>query len=53
MLEGETMANNEKKASAKLARLEELDPACAFFDESSKDEARHARMLKGILERYF
>jgi rubrerythrin len=53
MFEGETMANNEKKASAKLAKLEDIDPAHDFFDESSKDEARHARMLKGILERYF
>ncbi len=53
MLEGETMANNEKKASAKLAKLEDIDPAHNIFDESSKDEARHARMLKGILERYF
>jgi rubrerythrin len=53
MLEGETMANNEKKTSAKLAKLEDIDSAHDFFDESSKDEARHARMLKGILERYF
>ena len=53
MLEGETMANNEKKASSKLAKLENIDPAHNFFDESSKDEARHARMLEGLLERYF
>ncbi|MDD3984669.1 MAG: ferritin family protein [Methanobacterium sp.] len=53
MLKGETMANNEKKASAKKAKVEDIDPAHDFFDESSKDEARHARMLKGILERYF
>lgn len=52
MLEGETMANNEKKAAAKKAR--ECDnPAHDFFDESSRDEARHARMLMGLLERYF
>ncbi len=49
----ETMANNEKKASAKLTKLENIDPAHDFFDESSKDEARHAPMLKGLLERYF
>jgi rubrerythrin len=47
------MANNEKKASSKLAKLENIYPAHNFFDESSKDEARHARMLKGLLERYF
>lgn len=53
MLKGETMANNEKKAAAKKAKTEDIDPAHDFFDESSRDEARHARMLKGILERYF
>ncbi len=53
MLEGETMANKEKKASAKTAKECDIDPAHDFFDESSRDEARHARMLKGILERYF
>jgi rubrerythrin len=53
MLEGETMANNEKKASAKKAKVENIDPAHDFFDESSRDEARHARMLEGLLERYF
>ena len=53
MLEGETMANNEKKAAAKKAKECNVDPAHDFFDESSRDEARHARMLKGILKRYF
>ena len=46
-------AHNEKKVSAKKAKVEDIDPAHDFFDESSRDEARHARMLKGILERYF
>lgn len=53
MLEGETMANNEKKAAAKKAKECEIDPAHDFFDESSRDEGRHANMLKGILNRYF
>lgn len=53
MLEGETMANNEKKAAAGKAKEFDIDPAHDFFDESSRDEARHARMLQGILERYF
>ena len=53
MLEGETMANKEKKAAAKKALECDNDPAHDFFDERSRDEARHARMLKGILERYF
>lgn len=53
MLEGETMANKEKKTAAKKAKECDIDPAHDLFDESSRDEARHARMLKGILERYF
>jgi rubrerythrin len=53
MLEGETMANNEKKAAAKKAKECDIDPAHDFFDESSRDEGRHAKMLQGILERYF
>lgn len=53
MLEGETMANKEKKAAATKAKEQNIDPAHDFFDESSRDEARHARMLKGILDRYY
>ncbi|WP_414469945.1 ferritin-like domain-containing protein [Methanobacterium sp. ACI-7] len=53
MLKGETMANNEKKAAAKKAKECDIDPAHDFFDESSRDEGRHAKMLQGILERYF
>ncbi|MGZ7096347.1 MAG: ferritin-like domain-containing protein, partial [Methanobacterium sp.] len=47
MFEGETMANNEKKAAAKLAKECDIDPAHDFFDESSRDEGRHAKMLQG------
>ena len=53
MLKGETMANNEKKAAAIKAKECDIDIAHDFFDESSRDEGRHAKMLKGILERYF
>jgi rubrerythrin len=53
MLEGETMANNEKKAAATKAKENNIDPAHDFFDESSRDEGRHAKMLKGLIERYF
>jgi len=52
MLEGETMANNEKKAASKKAKECDIDPAHDFFDESSRDEGRHAKMLEGLLERY-
>ncbi|GBF36661.1 MAG TPA: rubrerythrin family protein [Methanothermococcus okinawensis] len=53
MLEGECKANKEKKAAAKKAKELNIDHAHDFFDESSRDEARHAMMLKGLLERYF
>jgi len=47
------MANNEKKSAADLAEKEGLENIHDFFEESSRDEARHAKMLKGILDRYF
>jgi rubrerythrin len=53
MLEGETAANKEKKEAAAKAEELDVDPAHHLFDKSSRDEARHAWMLKGILERYF
>lgn len=53
MIEGETKANNEKKTAAKKAKDCDVDLAHDFFDESSRDEGRHAKMLKGMLERYF
>ncbi len=53
MLKGEVGANNGKKAAAKTAKENDIDPAHDFFDESSRDEARHARMLQGLLSRYF
>lgn len=53
MLKGEIMSNKSKKESARKASEHNLDAAHDFFDESSKDEARHARALKGLLDRYF
>ncbi len=53
MLEGEKMSNKAKKQAANMAREEGLEPAADYFNESAKDEARHARMLEGLLERYF
>lgn len=53
MLNGETGANKGKKESAKKAKACDCDPAHDFFDESSRDEARHARMLNGLLNRFF
>jgi rubrerythrin len=53
MIKGEIGANNGKKAAAKKAKENDIDPAHDFFDESSRDEARHAKMLMGLLDRYF
>jgi len=53
MLEGEQMANKEKKAASDKAAGQNLEDPADFFNESSKDEGRHAKALIGILERYF
>ncbi|AFV12185.1 rubrerythrin [Thermacetogenium phaeum DSM 12270] len=53
MLNGEIEANNGKKEAAKKAKEAGLDEAHDILDESSRDEARHARALQGLLKRYF
>jgi rubrerythrin len=52
MLEGETFANSGKKQAADLAQQLGLETARDYFNESAKDEARHARMLEGLLRRF-
>jgi len=53
MLEGELMANQEKRAAAEKAESLGIEDSTNFFKESSKDEGRHAKILQGILERYY
>ncbi|MDR2967777.1 MAG: rubrerythrin family protein [Methanobacteriaceae archaeon] len=53
MIEGEKMANKEKRAASDKAKGKNLEDPADFFNESSKDEGRHAKALEGILERYF
>ncbi|MGI6632951.1 MAG: ferritin-like domain-containing protein [Bacillota bacterium] len=53
MLAGEQMANKSKKEAATKAKELGLDPAHDYFDETSRDEARHAQALAGMLKRYF
>ncbi|MDK2881145.1 MAG: rubrerythrin [Clostridia bacterium] len=53
MLNGEIEANNGKKEAARKAKEAGLDEAHDILDESSRDEARHARALQGLLKRYF
>lgn len=52
MLEGETFANKGKYEAAQMAEELGLHTARDYFNESAKDEARHARILEGILHRY-
>ena len=53
MLKGEQMANRGKRESAVKAREGGLDETHEVFDDTSRDEARHARTLDGLLRRYF
>ncbi|MBI4288461.1 MAG: rubrerythrin family protein [Chloroflexi bacterium] len=53
MLAGETGANKGKREAAVKAKEAGCDPAHDYFDESSRDEGRHARALEGLLKRYF
>ncbi len=53
MLNGEIAANKGKREAAVKAKEAGVDEAHDFFDESSRDEARHARALEGLLKRYF
>ena len=53
MMNGEIDANNSKRKAAILAKEIQIDEAHDLFDESSRDEARHALMLQGILKRFF
>ncbi len=53
MLAGECAANKGKREAALTAKEKGCDPAHDVFDESARDEGRHARALEGILRRYF
>ncbi|MDI7246524.1 MAG: ferritin family protein [Bacillota bacterium] len=53
MIQGEQAANKGKRESAVKAKELGIDHAHDYFDESSRDEARHAQMLEGLLKRYF
>jgi rubrerythrin len=53
MLHGEMGANNGKKQAAIKAKEVNVDEAHDILDESSRDEARHHLMLKGLLKRFF
>jgi rubrerythrin len=53
MLAGEQGANKSKREAALKAKEEGCDSGHDFFNESSRDEGRHAQSLEGLLKRYF
>lgn len=53
MMKGEEGANRYKRESAVKSKEAGIDEAHDFFDVSARDEARHARAIKGLLDRYF
>ncbi|MHB1042107.1 MAG: ferritin-like domain-containing protein [Eubacteriales bacterium] len=53
MLKGELTANKAKREAAVKAKELGNDHAHDILDVSSRDEARHARALEGLLNRYF
>jgi len=52
-LKGEQDSSRSKHGAALRAKEAGIDEAHDFFEESARDEARHARALEGLLKRYF
>ena len=53
MIAGELGANKAKMEYSKKAVEHAVPETAELFAEASRDEARHARMLQGLLDRYF
>ncbi len=53
MLKGEIGANKGKREAGLKAKQANVEEAQDLFSESSRDEARHAGMLQGLLDRFF
>jgi len=52
-LKGEKGSNKGKHETALKAKELGIDEAFNVFEETSRDEARHASALEGLLKRYF
>lgn len=52
-INGEINSNNLKRKAAVEAKQNNLDEVHDFLDEAAKDEARHARALKGLKDSLF
>ncbi len=53
MLKGEHGAHKGKNEAAAIARAEGFDELAGFFKIAAEDESRHAKMLEGLLKKYF
>jgi rubrerythrin len=53
MLKGEKMAHLGKNEAASLANAQGKTELAGFFRIAAQDESRHAKMLEGLLKRYF
>ncbi|MBE0428696.1 MAG: rubrerythrin family protein [Thermoleophilia bacterium] len=53
MLSGEEQAVDGKHEGMKVAESSGQKEVASFFDTAAHDEARHAAMLRNLLERYF
>lgn len=53
LLKEEQASCQSKSELARKASTEQLDQVHDVYDEASRDEARHAQVLDGLLRRYF
>jgi len=53
MLEGELGAHKGKNEAASMAQAEGHTELAGFFRIAAEDESRHAKILKGLLKRFF
>ncbi|WP_122639473.1 ferritin-like domain-containing protein [Romboutsia sp. Marseille-P6047] len=51
MIKGEVGSNKYKSELAQKAKNSDLEELYTFIDHAARDEARHASMLKGMLDR--
>ena len=51
MINGEVASNKVKAELASKAKAANLEELYTFIDHAARDEARHARMLEGLLNR--
>lgn len=53
MLTGERGAHKGKNEAASMAKAQGMDELAGWFKTAAEDESRHAKLLEGLLKRYF